>query len=101
MPIFYCRFFPIGLELTRIPQQNLVIGGYQIPAGVSLCSMLGEPSCATNRGIEINIFTFLIGNCFWLTFVKMVQYKHLVFHWPFLYSKIPRLRPLEIKTTLL
>ena len=31
----YCRFFPIGLDVARIPQQNLVIGGYQIPAGVS------------------------------------------------------------------
>ncbi|KAL3853185.1 hypothetical protein ACJMK2_016750 [Sinanodonta woodiana] len=27
------RFFPIGLDVARIPQQNLVIGGYQIPAG--------------------------------------------------------------------
>ncbi|XP_060598310.1 probable cytochrome P450 CYP44 [Ruditapes philippinarum] len=27
------RFFPIGLDVARIPQQNLSIGGYQIPAG--------------------------------------------------------------------
>ena len=33
---FHFRFFPIGLDVARIPQQNLVIGGYQIPAGVSI-----------------------------------------------------------------
>ncbi|XP_052267065.1 probable cytochrome P450 CYP44 isoform X2 [Dreissena polymorpha] len=27
------RFFPIGLDVARVPTQNLVIGGYQIPAG--------------------------------------------------------------------
>lgn len=25
---------PIGLDIKRIPQKNLVINGYQIPAGV-------------------------------------------------------------------
>jgi len=30
------RFFPIGADTARIPQKNLVIGGYQIPAGTSL-----------------------------------------------------------------
>lgn len=29
------RFFPIGLDVARVPQKNIVIGGYQIPAGVS------------------------------------------------------------------
>lgn len=28
------RFFPIGLDVARLSQQDLVIGGYQIPAGV-------------------------------------------------------------------
>lgn len=28
------RFMPIGLEIKRIPQKDLVINGYQIPAGV-------------------------------------------------------------------
>lgn len=29
------RFFPIGTDVSRIPQKNIVIGGYQVPAGVS------------------------------------------------------------------
>ncbi|KAL5015473.1 hypothetical protein ScPMuIL_009743 [Solemya velum] len=27
------RFYPIGLDVARVPQENLVIGGYQVPAG--------------------------------------------------------------------
>lgn len=27
------RFFPIGLDVARVPQKNIVIGGYQVPAG--------------------------------------------------------------------
>ncbi|OWF43587.1 probable cytochrome P450 CYP44 [Mizuhopecten yessoensis] len=27
------RLYPIGLDIKRIPQKNLVIGGYQVPAG--------------------------------------------------------------------
>lgn len=30
------RFFPIGLDVSRKPEKNLVIGGYQIPAGTHL-----------------------------------------------------------------
>lgn len=30
------RFFPIGVEVSRIPQKNMVIGGYQIPARTQL-----------------------------------------------------------------
>ncbi|KAK3103504.1 hypothetical protein FSP39_019686 [Pinctada imbricata] len=34
------RFFPIGQEIKRIPQKDLIIGGYHIPAGtiVELCT---------------------------------------------------------------
>jgi len=31
------RFFPVGVDVSRIPQKNLTIGGYKIPAGVSNC----------------------------------------------------------------
>ncbi|XP_033746098.1 probable cytochrome P450 CYP44 [Pecten maximus] len=27
------RLYPIGLDIKRIPQKNLVVGGYQVPAG--------------------------------------------------------------------
>lgn len=27
------RLYPIGLDIKRIPQKNLVLGGYQVPAG--------------------------------------------------------------------
>jgi cytochrome P450 len=30
------RFFPIGSEITRVPREDIVIGGYMIPAGVSI-----------------------------------------------------------------
>ncbi len=30
------RFFPVGAEVPRIPQKDIVIGGYQIPAGTQV-----------------------------------------------------------------
>ncbi|XP_053376953.1 probable cytochrome P450 CYP44 [Mercenaria mercenaria] len=38
------RFFPIGLDVARIPQHNLTIGGYQVPAGYleTLVRLCGE-----------------------------------------------------------
>lgn len=52
--LFVCfRFFPIGLDVARIPQQNLVIGDYQIPAGVN-CFCLAHFSSG---------WAFRIGRC--------------------------------------
>ncbi|VDH98564.1 cytochrome P450, family 49, subfamily A [Mytilus galloprovincialis] len=36
------RFMPIGLDIKRIPQKNVVIGGYQVPAGtiVEFCNFV-------------------------------------------------------------
>ena len=28
------RFFPVGPEVARIPEKDVIIGGYHIPAGV-------------------------------------------------------------------
>ena len=33
------RFFPIGVEVSRIPKKDIIIGGYHIPAGVSLINI--------------------------------------------------------------
>jgi len=30
------RLFPVGVDVSRILQKNIVIGGYQIPAGASI-----------------------------------------------------------------
>lgn len=36
------RFMPIGLDVKRIPQKNLVVGGYKIPAGtiIEFCNFV-------------------------------------------------------------
>lgn len=34
--IFLIRFYPVGLEVQRYCQADMVIGGYQVPKGVTL-----------------------------------------------------------------
>ena len=43
----FSRFFPIGVDVSRILQKDVVIGDYQIPAGVSIVDIHPQ-MCVSN-----------------------------------------------------